>query len=362
MKGFLLKTNNIMDNCISESHESQNQLVDGSNDWDYRKTKNLELYKVYKRLKIENKAFRIKNCGTYLEFKRFKNNNDFKLHTANFCKQRLCPMCSWRRSLKIFGQVSRIMEEAKKEKEYRFIFLTLTQRNVTGLQLSDELDKMFKGWKKLTERKSFKKAFIGWFRALEITHDVDEIISKKMFNKKEKYYISRGLSVGDRNPNYDTYHPHFHVILMVHKSYFKKADLYITNDQMIEMWKESMGLDYSPNIDIRAFKTEGKDLSKSIAETAKYTVKDDDVLISDNQELTDISVVILDHALCGRRLVAFGGKLKEFHKKLNLDDFENGDLVNTDSEEIENSELDFVIETYFWHIGYKQYVRYKDEI
>jgi hypothetical protein len=40
------------------------------------------------------------------------------------------------------------MEEAKKEKEYRFIFLTLSQRNVTGLQLSEVLDKLFKGWKK----------------------------------------------------------------------------------------------------------------------------------------------------------------------------------------------------------------------
>lgn len=339
MKGFLLKTNYIMDNYISESLKSQNQLVDGSNDWDSKKNKNLELSAVYKRLKMDNKAYSIKNCGTYLEFKRFKKNNDFKLYTANFCKQRLCPMCSWRRSLKIFGQVSRIMEEAKKEKEYRFIFLTLTQRNVSGSQLDDELDKMFKGWNKLAQRKLFKKAFIGWFRALEITHN---------------------LKAGSKD--YDTYHPHFHVILMVHKSYFKKAELYITNDQMIEMWKESMGLDYSPNIDIRAFKTEGKDLSKSIAETAKYTVKDDDVLISGNEELTDISVLILDHALCRRRLIAFGGKLKELHKKLNLDDLENGDLVNTDSEEIENTELDFVIEKYFWHIGYKQYARCKDEI
>lgn len=323
-----------MDNNIKNLDISQNLLVDGKNDWVYKKNRSLELAASYKRLNMDNKAYRVKSCGTYLEFKRFKNNNDFKLNHANFCMNPLCAMCSWRRSLKIFGQVSRIMEELKKEKEYRFIFLTLTQRNVSGSILVDELNLMFKGWKKLTERKPFKKAFIGWFRALEITHNLD-------INSKD----------------YDSYHPHFHVILMVNKSYFKNPDIYISNDQMIQLWKDSMGLDYSPNIDIRAFKTSKKDLSKSIAETAKYAVKDEDILISDNKELTDITVSILDEAISRRRMIAFGGKLKEMHKKLNLDDIETGDLVNTDSEEIENNELDFVIEKYSWHVGYKQYLK-----
>lgn len=80
------------------------------------KNRSLELSAVYKRLQMDSKAYSIQNCGTYLEFKRFKNNNDFKLYHANFCKCRLCPMCSWRRSLKIFGQVSRIMEELKRKR------------------------------------------------------------------------------------------------------------------------------------------------------------------------------------------------------------------------------------------------------
>lgn len=322
-----------MSNDINIADKSQS-LIDGSNDWDYKKNRSLELSEAYKRLNMNNKAYSIENCGTYLEFKRYKNNNDFKLYSANFCKQRLCPMCSWRRSLKIFGQVSRIMGELKKEKEYRFIFLTLTQKNVHGSELNEELNLMFKGWNALSKRKPFKKAFIGWFRALEITHNVDV-----------------------NSPSFDTYHPHFHVILMVNKSYFKNPDIYITNEKMVELWRDCMGLDYSPNIDIRAFKTSKKDLSKSIAETAKYTVKDDDILISDNQELTDISVSILDEALSRRRLIAFGGKLKEMHKKLNLDDLENGDLVNTDQDDPEDSELDYVIEKYSWHVGYKQYLR-----
>ena len=38
--------------------------------------------------------------------------------------------------------------------------------------------------------------------------------------------------------------------------------------------------------------------------------------------MTDDAVYILDKALAHRRLTAFGGILKEYHKKLNLDDAE----------------------------------------
>lgn len=308
------------------------QLIDGSNDWEKKKLKSLELSKVFDRLDMDSKAYRIKNCGNYLEFKRFKDSSDFKLYHANFCKQRLCPMCSWRRSKKIFGQVSKIMETVLKDKTQRFIFLTLTQKNTTGEKLSAELDNLFKAWNLLTKRKEFKKAVNGWFRALEVSHNTD--ISSK---------------------SYDTYHPHFHVILMVNNSYFTDKAKYISQTKMIEMWRDCLGLDYDPNIDMRAFKTSKKELSKSIAETAKYTVKDDDFLISGDESLTDKAVYILDSALARRRLIAFGGRLKVVHKSLNLDDVENGDLINTDIDEIENIELNYVIEKYSWNVGYNQY-------
>ena len=60
--------------------------------------------------------------------------------------------------------------------------------------------------------------------------------------------------------------------------------------------------------------------------------------------------------MANRRLTAFGGILKEYHKKLNLDDAEDGDLVNTDNEEL-REDLEYIIERYSWNIGYKQYLR-----
>lgn len=76
------------------------------------------------------KAYRVLDCGSYLEFKRFLLSGEFKLNGANFCKVRLCPMCSWGRELKIFAQTSKVMDKALELRDYRFIFLTLTYRNV----------------------------------------------------------------------------------------------------------------------------------------------------------------------------------------------------------------------------------------
>lgn len=304
--------------------------------WKDKKTKTLLLAESYKRLDMK-KAYRVLDCGSYLEFKRFISSGEFKLNGANFCKVRLCPMCSWRRELKIFAQTSKVMDKALEIKEYRFIFLTLTCRNVDGEELSGTLDKLFYAFKKLSERKIVKKSIVGWFRALEVTHNLDKT-----------------------SKDYDTYHPHFHIILMVNKRYFKDTELYISQEKWTGLWKESLQVDYTPIVDVRAFKTRTKgQISKSLAETAKYTVKDNDYILAGNEEMTDSAVMVLDRALANRRLVAYGGELKKIHKSLNLDDVENGDLINTASDEDIREDVDYVLECYRWHIGYKQYYKLK---
>ena len=311
-------------------------------DWQGKKLKTIELAESYRRLgeEFKNKHIRVRDCGTFLEFKKYINDNSMKLNQANFCKVRLCPMCSWRRSLKIYGQVSKIMNEVVKYEDLEFIFLTLTTRNCEGQDLSNTIDNIFNAFNKMTKRGKFKKAVKGYFRALEVTHNLN--------------YMSDW---------FDSYHPHLHCILVVNKSYFKKPGIYITQEEWTSLWKDVLKVDYTPIVDVRRFKDRnGKGIEKSIAETAKYTVKSDDYIIHDDltneviEHLTDDAVFILDKALAHRRLTAFGGILKEYHKKLNLDDAEYGDLVNTDNEEL-REDLEYIIERYSWNIGYKQYLR-----
>ena len=300
-------------------------------DWKGKKLENLELAASYKRIGL-NKYYRVLDCSTFLEF-RLTIVNDLKLTNANFCKVRLCPMCSWRRSLKIFGQVSKVMDHVEENYNYRYIFLTLTVKNCYGKELRDTLDLMTKAFNKMNQRKAFKQAIKGYFRSLEIT-----------YNKKD-----------------NTYHPHFHMILAVNKNYFTDDRIYLSQEKWTSLWKSCLKVDYTPIVDVRRIKTDdNKGFGKAVAETAKYTVKADDFLIRDEkgniqENLTDEVVETLDYALHRKRLTSFGFVFKEIHKKLNLDNAEDGDLTNTDNEELREDLTDVILK-YQWNIGIKNYV------
>lgn len=304
--------------------------------WRKKKLKTLKLAEIYELLGLDDKAFRVKHCSCQLAFKVDNETGEKKLDSMTSCQVRLCPMCNWRRSLKIYGQVSKVMDNALENRDYRFLFLTLTCKNVGGKYLSKTIDKLFHAFKKLSERKVFKQSVKGWFRALEVTHNLDE-----------------------RSESYDTYHPHFHIILMVNKSYFNKPEIYISQEKWTSLWKSCLKVDYTPIVHVTAFKTgTKKETAKSVAETAKYTVKDEDYLIPEDKELSKEAVYTLDRALANRRLVAFGGGLRQIHRELNLDDIENGDLVNTDNEDEElREDVKYHIEVYDWNVGYNQYVK-----
>ena len=301
------------------------------NNWKERKKSTLDLAASYKRIG-SNKYYRVLDCSTFLEF-RLTTVNDLKLTNANFCKVRLCPMCSWRRSLKIFGQVSKVMDYVEENYNYRYIFLTLTVKNCYGEDLRDTLDLMTKAFNGMTRRKAFKQAIKGYFRSLEIT-----------YNNKE-----------------NTYHPHFHMILAVDNSYFTQSRIYLSQENWTSLWQSCLKVDYTPIVDVRRIKADdNQGFGKAVAETAKYTVKADDFLIRDKkgnikENLTDEVVETLDYALHRKRLTSFGFIFKEVHRKLNLDNAEDGDLTNTDNEELREDLTDVILK-YQWNIGIKNYV------
>lgn len=96
-------------------------------------------------------------------------------------------------------------------------------------------------------------------------------------------------------------------------------------------------------VDVRKVKAKAEkgkdsnDIIGAVCETTKYTVKNEDYILPNNWQLTLESVATLDKALANRRLVAFGGVMKEWHKKLNLDDEIDGKLIE-EGEDI-NGEL-----------------------
>ncbi len=67
------------------------------------------------------------------------------------------------------------------------------------------------------------------------------------------------------------------------------------------------------------------------------------------------TVFYLDDALSVRRLIGYGGILKEIHKELNLWDAEDGDLVKIEEEDDEVANEAFEVMAY-WHPGIKNYI------
>lgn len=305
--------------------------------WEDFKVNNGLLALSYESLGMGKKANRLRNCATSLAFSYDVDVKKKTLVAANFCRVRLCPMCQWRRSLKVFGQVSQILRYIESRQHYGYILVTFTVKNVSGEELNDELDRLMNAWGRLVKLKPFTQAIKGYYRAMEISHNMD--------------YTSK---------NYNTFHPHFHCLFAVNPSYFTGKE-YLSHKKWQELWQAAARLDYIPMVNVQRVKEDdNKSLLAAVAEAAKYAVKSEDYIIPDDWGLTTETVALLDKCLHNRRFVGFGGIMKEAKKALNLDDVENGDLISVGDDEVKISDKD-PIYTYYWHSGYKQYILGKIE-
>ncbi len=332
----------------------------------------LRLEQVYQYLDRFDKAYNLHKCGTYLEFEleRGQTIDKKKLRRINSCRQRLCSYCAWRRALRVYTNVRKCCDEIirqdksrKHDYQSRFILATLTTRNCTLEGLSDEVDLQLKGFDKLRRYKAFKNAYKGFIRALEVVVDREHLITPDMYFRKKDYYDKLGLSIGDENPNYMMCNVHIHILLHTTYDVYREEN-YITQEKLTKLWQKACGLDYTPVVDIRAFKAKDrKTKGKELAEIAKYTVKPTDYLQADyvanrvrkrkfdNEFLNDCRVVMfLDGALNGRRLLAFGGTFKTIHQKLKLDDEKM-----VDDTEAEEATADIL--KYYFSFRQRKYIR-----
>ncbi|NFU61076.1 replication protein, partial [Clostridium botulinum] len=200
------------------------------------------------------------------------------------------------------------MEHLRKEENKEFIFLTLTTPNVKGYELDGTIREYNKAFERLMKRKEVKGIVKGYIRKLEVTYQKEKYITKELWQKKKDYYKKKGLEIGDLEPNYDTYNPHFHVVIAVDKSYFTSRN-YINRDRWLELWQESTG-DYSiTQVDVRKAKLNN---GKEVYELAKYSAKDSDYLVS--RPIFEIFY----KALKGKQSLVFSGLFKDAHKMYKL--------------------------------------------
>lgn len=311
---------------------------------------------------LQRRARTVDGCGTFLEFHLSPEGK--YLSQANFCKDRFCPLCNWRRSLKVFSQVSGVMDYLA-PRGYRYLFLTLTLRNAWEDNFADTVQALYDGWRVLyhdymrvadsarCKEKRLKGIIKGTFRALECT-----------------------ISDGEKSPDWrGSFHPHLHVILAVEEDYFRHGR-YLTTAQWRDIWRNCCNLDYNPQIDIQAVKpkaeTSGADLSdglkeisyeSAVAELSKYPLKDADFLTDYGNGFGPTrNLRGLIKGMSRRRLVGMTGCFREAAQALKLDDAEEGDLINVGPEEIRTDVRNLIVR-YHWRCGaYVERIISEDEL
>lgn len=272
--------------------------------WDHHRALADEVRDLYNSSEFADYADRIAVCAKMLEFALTTVDSGeqvFKLQTTWFCRVRHCPVCQWRRSLMWKARFIKALPSiATDYPTARWIFLTLTVQNCPLPELRSNLNHMNQAWIRLTKRKIFPA--LGWVKSFEVT----------------------------RSKN-GTAHPHFHILMMVPPSYFKKA--YISQEKWRELWQHALRANYEPRVDVRAVKDRSIQTGKSdpgtgllvaIKETLKYTVKGND-LVADASWLLELT-----HQLHKTRAIALGGVLKNY---LSEEEPDQGDLIHGDEEE-----------------------------
>lgn len=235
----------------------------------------------YAGSEFQGYSSRIHCCSELLEFGLALQDNDtlkLKLKSARFCRLRHCPVCQWRRSLmwkaKAYKVLPKIVEVYP---THRWLFLTLTQKNVSIQDLRQTLQQMNRAFQRLVQLKAFPAE--GWLRSTEVTKGRD-----------------------------GNAHPHFHCLLMVPAGYFSGKG-YIKQSKWVELWRKSMRLDYNPILDVQAVK-QGSRPMELVPELLKYCTKESD-LVADREWFLELT-----RQMHKMRAVATGGVLKEYLKEL----------------------------------------------
>jgi plasmid rolling circle replication initiator protein Rep len=267
--------------ATSNSSPALSDLSSKDKPWDKHRSFADKAESHYRGSEFEDYGTRIHFCSELLEFGLQPDMDDtlkLKLRNARFCRVRHCPVCQWRRSLQWKAKAFKVLPKiVEKYPTHRWLFVTLTQKNVPITELKQTLTEMNRGFQRLTQLMSWPA--VGWLRSTEVT---------------------RGKR-GDA-------HPHFHCLLMVPASYFAGRN-YLKQANWVELWRKSMRLDYNPVLDVQAVK-QGDQPMQLVPELLKYCTKESD-MVTDRGWFLELT-----RQMHKMRCVTTGGVLKEYLKEL----------------------------------------------
>lgn len=258
--------------------------------WESKKRKAKEVAERMRQIGEPMRAMRMENCAEVVSGRVCQSCGQMHVTYANLCRDRFCPVCKWRLSMKRFSMMYTIVEGLRNAyPESAWQFVTLTAKNCRPNELKNLMDEMSRVWNNITTSKKFQGKVAGWARSTEITY----------------------------NPKTGELHPHYHILVMYHECL--EPDEYIVERWCKGMtWKTSKlaqcaeqiewGVEEEKEIGWKVDRNpEDEAAIEAILETFKYSTKDSDI---DNMPVG--TFWYMTRALANRRLVSFGGLIKEY--------------------------------------------------
>lgn len=260
------------------------------------KADTLKLYRLLENSDVAGVTARtltaVKTCGDIVKYAiAYDDANKVKhkklLYTET-CKNRWCLRCMQRKALADALEIYTLANYLYTEKNYRFLFVTLTVPNCSGDDLRDTITRLNKGIDRLFKRAPYNTVFKAWITKVETTY----------------------------NARRNDYHPHLHVLVAVSREYLKNADTFVSNDKLRKDWREVCNDDTITQVDIKqASGNTKRKRMKSVLELAKYTAKPSHYLR--DQKVFDTFF----HAMKNRQALRFCGEFSMLHKMYDLDKY-----------------------------------------
>ena len=302
--------------------------------WAEKKLLSHEIAKKMYKIGQFERGDRMQLCSDMIEYTYCPDCGRWHVKRANLCRDRFCPICSWRLSLQRFGEMLTLINKINETDGHNiksWSLVTLTCKNCRLENLRDTMMLMSKAWNLTVTQRKVRPYFYGWARNAEIT----------------------------LNESTREVHPHYHILVAWYED---------RSQTLIDKWIHACvkyGLDVSykaqnaspinhwrgNEIPVEHEGTElPKEFTKAILETIKYSVKGSDL---DKMTLGEFKNVVEQYART--RLISYGGRIKELvaDLRLNMDEIKDEDIKVPICRDCGSVDLERLV--YKWSFGNKAY-------
>lgn len=282
--------------ALKRAERAEDEKKPAAQRWTEHKKLSLDVGDRLIKAGLPKRGNRIKMCGNQLTITHCPQCGQIKIAGAQLCRDKLCPTCAWRLAIKRYAAMQAIMRLLyTRYPGYTYSLVTLTARNCGRGELGAYLDKMQKAWESVRQQRWARRSLTGWARAIECTY-------------------SKDCAAG-------CYHPHYHIIIMYDDKHHHGTDSAVIQEWLRQCSRQGITATLKAQDTQRITSIDaGQSLAGAICEVYKYSIKASDTLEMPLDVLYDFAI-----ALQGKRMVSFGGAIKQAAKDLQLEQLEQAD-------------------------------------